>query len=337
MARPHKFAGDRLTLATTLSLADLQQICDIAARESRGDHLRGKVKFEPHGWQGGAQMYLGRGILRNLVLSYVVSIEDKGGYRELTTEIDDYLTVQDRIFYFIPVGPKKMVGHFGYMQALGKIVTTVQQHDPTSWSHLQSPKRPGFPAARPAHLTGEGGSPEEAVVEAPSFAEAVAPAPFAVAPAPEPAVVPPAVSSPPPAVAEGLSEELMDTAERPLRAAEWTVAFEGQVPVPVRGVLVLGRNPQSVREHPDAVLFPVSGSDADQVSKTHAVLVPQGKLLFVSDQGSTNGVSIQRADGSIAPCEPFVLHPVNSGEIVLLGTYLVRIARIDHGGSGVSR
>src|SRR5690606_34261336 len=132
-----------------------------------------------------------------------------------------------------------------YLQLLGKIAATVQQHDPASWGYLSTQKRPMPRTPRPAHLMGIGAP---ASAPAPSLAAAEPPAPPApplpplpplpppsappAPPPPPPPSAPPAPPPPPPPSAPpappppSAPAPLRDTAVTPT----WTLTFDEQGP-----------------------------------------------------------------------------------------------------------
>lgn len=269
-------------------------------------------------------------------MTMIVQIEDHGGYRELTTQIHEYSTTQPAVAGFIPAGPKQMIAHNVYVELLDMVVATLRQHDPNAWWHILSPKRPGPPPNRPSHLTAAAAAPVTPTAAPEQAAEPRADDALGVPQTIDDALGEPRTTDAPgePQASDPLSEEQMSTQERPVPAGPvWVLAVEGQAPVTTNGPVVLGRRPVAPPEHGDATTVDVTGSDADQVSKTHAALVPQGGILLVSDLGSTNGVAIQHADGSMTQCAPHVVHPVMSGETVLLGTLPVRV-HSSHPGHG---
>jgi len=92
--------------------------------------------------------------------------------------------------------------------------------------------------------------------------------------------------------------------------------------------LVLGRNPAAPAAHPDAV--PVRIDDPGKsVSKTHALLVPEGERIRVLDLRSTNGVALtpRQGDATGVPSEGLLAAP---GAIVALGDYAIALGRRPH-------
>ncbi|WP_183097788.1 FHA domain-containing protein [Nocardioides pelophilus] len=66
---------------------------------------------------------------------------------------------------------------------------------------------------------------------------------------------------------------------------------------------VIGRDPVAPATHPDAVPFPVVDA-TKSVSKTHLAVGPAESGAWVVDLHSTNGVTIQEADGATVRLVP---------------------------------
>jgi hypothetical protein len=129
--------------------------------------------------------------------------------------------------------------------------------------------------------------------------------------APTPPLVP-VVQVPPPAASVRPGPWFLRLAD----GAEHEVAVAG---------VVLGRNPVAPTAHPDAVAVRVD-DPGKSVSKTHALLVPEGERLRVLDLRSTNGVAVTPPDGepTAVPAEGLLAAP---GAVVALGDYAVAVAR----------
>lgn len=99
----------------------------------------------------------------------------------------------------------------------------------------------------------------------------------------------------------------------------WRLLLPGGRSIPVTRPVLLGRNPSravhSAEAEPIALDDPTS-----TVSKTHALLAPDGDALTVTDLYSTNGVVV--AGARAVAGEPV---PVTSGAEVLLGDLSLRV------------
>lgn len=71
----------------------------------------------------------------------------------------------------------------------------------------------------------------------------------------------------------------------------WRLLLPGGRSVPVTRAVVLGRNPSPAAHTGDADAIALE-DPTSTVSKTHAVLIPDGDVLRVTDLHSTNGVVI---------------------------------------------
>ena len=81
------------------------------------------------------------------------------------------------------------------------------------------------------------------------------------------------------------------------------VLVAGEERVEIATTALLGRNP--VAPAGMAVDEIVRVMDMSRsVSKTHAKLTWDGQVLSIEDQGSTNGTTVRRADGTHIPCPP---------------------------------
>jgi hypothetical protein len=88
--------------------------------------------------------------------------------------------------------------------------------------------------------------------------------------------------------------------------------------------IVLGRNPAAPAAWPDAASVRID-DPGKSVSKTHAVVVPEGDRLRVHDLRSTNGVAVTPAGGEAT----IVTEPegalAGGGAIVALGDYTLLV------------
>jgi hypothetical protein len=83
--------------------------------------------------------------------------------------------------------------------------------------------------------------------------------------------------------------------------------------------VVLGRSDLSTRFHPDVDMTPYGAVDRG-VSRAHARLHIEGRKLYVTDLGSTNGTYI--SNKKLTPNKPQVLR---KGEDLMLGRLSVRV------------
>jgi pSer/pThr/pTyr-binding forkhead associated (FHA) protein len=91
--------------------------------------------------------------------------------------------------------------------------------------------------------------------------------------------------------------------------------------MPVRGVLLLGRNPAPFAAWPDAQLLAVADT-TQTVSKTHAAFEVDDSGLWVHDLNSTNGVWVVRGE-DVTEVAPGRRVNVRSGSTIELGDYVL--------------
>lgn len=108
-------------------------------------------------------------------------------------------------------------------------------------------------------------------------------------------------------------------------ASRWAVDLGGGRIVPLRRVLLIGRNPQSALGE-DADVVGV-GVHAAAVSKTHLALGWDEDGPWVMDRGSTNGTAILDDDGTPQPCPPDERVRLREGQTVAYGGQHVRVHR----------
>lgn len=100
------------------------------------------------------------------------------------------------------------------------------------------------------------------------------------------------------------------------RNKAWVFETESGQRVPLSAELVLlGRNPAPLDEHPDAQLITVRDAGRT-VSKTHASVRLQGATWVITDLNSTNGVYVLDAEGAENELEPGVATEI-AGRFVL--------------------
>ncbi|MGI3782541.1 MAG: RDD family protein [Janthinobacterium lividum] len=172
------------------------------------------------------------------------------------------------------------------------------------------------------------------------------------APAPTPAAVPAAVAGDPaigpelaplaavPLSADGPDDDGAspddDAATRrvqPTNGADRRTILDGWVAelddgrvFPVRGLVLLGRNPQPEEGETDAELVKLP-DESRTVSKTHLALGVDDAGLFVVDRGSTNGSTVTPPGEPTVPVGPFHAVSVSDGSVVSIGDHWVRIRR----------
>jgi hypothetical protein len=145
-------------------------------------------------------------------------------------------------------------------------------------------------------------------------------APADVISVPEAPPTPPA-AAPAPAVPEAAPASPGTPAPAPAARAAWTLVLADGSEVPVRGVLLLGRNPAPFAAWPDAQLLAVADT-TQSVSKTHAAFEVDDSGLWVHDLNSTNGVWVVRGE-DVTEVAPGRRVNVRSGSTIELGDYVL--------------
>ena len=109
----------------------------------------------------------------------------------------------------------------------------------------------------------------------------------------------------------------------------WVAELDDGREIVVRGLVLLGRNPQPEEGETDAQLVKLP-DESRTVSKTHLALGVDDAGLFVVDRGSTNGSTITPPGQPTVPVGPFHAVPVSEGSVVSIGDHWVRIRRDAH-------
>ena len=136
---------------------------------------------------------------------------------------------------------------------------------------------------------------------------------------------PEAVAQPEP---DDWDEELDDTilAFRRQHDVRWRLELASGEPVLVITSTLLGRRPSAHPRWPRAQICRVS-DPTRTMSKSHAVFEAVDDELWVSDLGSKNGVTVVHTDGSTEIVEPTGRTRVETGAVVSLGDYGIRVGR----------
>ncbi len=106
----------------------------------------------------------------------------------------------------------------------------------------------------------------------------------------------------------------------------WVAELDDGRVFPVRGLVLLGRNPQPSDGEADAELVKLP-DESRTVSKTHLALGVDDAGLFIVDRGSTNGSTVTPPGQPTAPVGAFSAVSVSEGSVVSIGDHWVRIRR----------
>lgn len=106
----------------------------------------------------------------------------------------------------------------------------------------------------------------------------------------------------------------------------WQAELDDGRKVAVRGLVLVGRNPQPAPGEEDAQLVKLADTSRT-VSKTHVALGVDDAGLFVVDRGSTNGTVVTTQDRASAACPPHTAVSVEEGSVISVGDHWLRIRR----------
>ena len=186
---------------------------------------------------------------------------------------------------------------------------------------VRRPPRPP-PRRGPARRPG-GGSPARSGAR-----RTPAPVPSAVAgdPAVGPELAPLAAEPAPSAPARSASATPRTAPQRRTILDGWVAELDDGREIVVRGLVLLGRNPQPGEGEADAELVKLP-DESRTVSKTHLALGVDDAGLFVVDRGSTNGSTVTAPGQPTVPVGAFHAVSVVDGSVVSIGDHWVRIRR----------
>lgn len=69
-------------------------------------------------------------------LSFIVNTETDEGLTRLSSDILEYRTAQERLFYFIPIGPTTMLGYKDYKRYMNALARTINAADPSARTQI---------------------------------------------------------------------------------------------------------------------------------------------------------------------------------------------------------
>ena len=106
----------------------------------------------------------------------------------------------------------------------------------------------------------------------------------------------------------------------------WVAELDDGREITVRGLVLLGRNPQPSDGEADAELIKLS-DESRTVSKTHLALGVDDAGLFVVDRGSTNGSTVTPPGRPTGPWARSTRSRCVEGSVVSIGDHWLRIRR----------
>jgi len=175
-----------------------------------------------------------------------------------------------------------------------------------------SASQPTVPVSAIISTVPPGLVPERPVAPLPPAVVITAPPPASVAPAP---------------AENAVDEDLDATIMSPRRGGSpWSIVTPDGTWLAIREPSVIGRAPRIPEGRAGLVLLPLI-DDTKSLSKTHAVLTPDGDTFTVEDLGSTNGVIITTREGAVVDALPGVVTPLSVGSVLELGDFLLVVER----------
>jgi hypothetical protein len=124
VAKPHKKSGRSIQVTSTLPADQLASLCKEAADQCKGtvrleEAIPGKLVFTIRN-RGGSLQYM----------TFEVRLAAAGGKQTLTSRIARYKTRQQKFWFFIPAGRKRMISLSIYEQFMSRFSQLVRHADP---------------------------------------------------------------------------------------------------------------------------------------------------------------------------------------------------------------
>ena len=124
MGKPHKYANGSVTIDTSLTGDEVVDIVRKIVNSTKGFSIEGSasgvVRVKVKSWAKVTQM------------TFNVNHAPSAGGTQVSTKIVDYLTTQDKIFVFIPLGPKTMIAWKPYKQFMATLAAGLSAADPSA-------------------------------------------------------------------------------------------------------------------------------------------------------------------------------------------------------------
>jgi hypothetical protein len=118
LAKAHKNAGRAIEVVSTLPADQLADICKDAAEQC-------KIRLDEA--KSGQLVFSIRGLVRpskNRLMVFEVRLSSNGGRQVMRSHIMSYRTSQQKVLFFIPMEPRKLVGlsvYDKFMERLGEL------------------------------------------------------------------------------------------------------------------------------------------------------------------------------------------------------------------------
>lgn len=126
MGKPHKFAAARLICSTSLPPSRVAEIAAGIGTERKGFFSKvkyvsasaGRLRFTVVGVGGLVEQ-----------MTFHVEVTEGNGRAQVRTAIDTFLTTQQKLLVFIPIGPKEMVAWGAYKAYMRELAEALQRED----------------------------------------------------------------------------------------------------------------------------------------------------------------------------------------------------------------
>jgi hypothetical protein len=126
----HKFSGAHVAISTSLAAEQAASLAKTVGESTKGDLRIGlnHVRFE--GAQAGRLNFSIRGPKDiSELMSFHLTIESTPNSTAIRTRIDGFKTRQEKLFYLIPFGPKKLLGYKTYRRFMENLTSGVTSLD----------------------------------------------------------------------------------------------------------------------------------------------------------------------------------------------------------------
>ena len=130
----------------------------------------------------------------------------------------------------------------------------------------------------------------------------------------------------PPQPPTPVDDDVDRTVLSPRNAPAFTLTGPDGVVHHIRVATVIGRHPARPMHRPGIELLALL-DETKSLSKSHAVVEPDGDIFTIEDLGSTNGVVIVGDDGSETDLPTGHRTPIPTGTVLALGDYIVTVGR----------
>jgi hypothetical protein len=123
VAKSHKKAGRMIQVSSTLAADQLASLCKEAAD---------RCKLQLDEVDQGLLVFSVRGAITSKIhlMTFEVQLSSGDGGQTMTSRIRHYKTTQQRLFYFVPIAPRRMLGLSAYEKFMRNFGELTRQADP---------------------------------------------------------------------------------------------------------------------------------------------------------------------------------------------------------------